>query len=152
MLKLNNISSPKGAVKKNKRLGRGPGSGRGTQAGKGHKGQKARAGGGVRIGFEGGNMPLYMRLPKTRKFTNALFKKEYVVVDLGNINNKFLEGESVTSETLASKGLIACGKRSMKVKILATKKLLDKKLIFSNSLKYSESAKQVISSSGGQFN
>ena len=64
MLTLNNLTSPKGANKSTKRIGRGQGSGWGTQAGKGHKGQKARSGGGVRTGFEGGSMPLYMRLPK----------------------------------------------------------------------------------------
>ena len=75
---MNNLSSPKGAHKNIKRIGRGQGSGQGTQAGKGHKGQKARSGGGVRTGFEGGSMPLYMRLPK-RGFKNFPFKKEYAI-------------------------------------------------------------------------
>ena len=104
MLTLNNLSSPKGANKKTKRIGRGQGSGWGTQAGKGHKGQKARSGGGVRTGFEGGSMPLYMRLPK-RGFKNYPFKKEYSVVSLDLIERKFVD-ENVTRETLVSKGLL----------------------------------------------
>ena len=70
MLTLSNLKSTKGAHRNIKRIGRGQGSGQGTQAGKGHKGQKARSGGGVRTGFEGGNMPLYMRLPKRGQFKN----------------------------------------------------------------------------------
>ena len=70
MLTLKTLKSPKGAHKNTKRIGRGQGSGQGTQAGKGHKGQKARSGGGIRIGFEGGQMPLYRRLPKVG-FSNA---------------------------------------------------------------------------------
>ena len=80
MLKLNNLSSPKGAHKNIKRIGRGQGSGQGTQAGKGHKGQKARAGGGVRPGFEGGGVALYMKLPK-RGFKNYPFKVDYSTKD-----------------------------------------------------------------------
>ena len=90
MLNLNNLSSPKGAHKNIKRIGHGQGSGQGTQAGKGLKGQKARSGGGVRTGFEGGSMPLYMRLPK-RGFKNFPFKKEYATVSLENISAKFSE-------------------------------------------------------------
>ena len=84
MITLNNLSSPKGANKKTKRIGRGQGSGWGTQAGKGHKGQKARSGGGVRTGFEGGSMPLYMRLPK-RGFSNARFKNNFASISLNQI-------------------------------------------------------------------
>ena len=81
MLTLNNLKSPKGAHRNTKRIGRGQGSGQGTQAGKGHKGQKARKSGHVRIAFEGGNMPIYMRQPK-RGFSNYPFKKQFAVINL----------------------------------------------------------------------
>ena len=88
MLTLNNLKSPKGAHRNTKRIGRGQGSGWGTQAGKGHKGQKARSGGGVMLGFEGGQMPIYRRLPK-RGFSNAPFKTEYAIVTLDQVAAKF---------------------------------------------------------------
>jgi len=84
MLTLRTLKSTKGAHKNIKRIGRGQGSGQGTQAGKGHKGQKARTGGGIRIGFEGGQMPLYRRLPKVG-FSNAAFKTEYAVLNLESL-------------------------------------------------------------------
>ena len=88
-MNLSNLKPAEGSVKnQGKRVGRGQGSGWGTQAGKGHKGQKARNGGGIRIGFEGGQMPLYRRLPKVG-FTNAAFKTEYAVLNLEKIAAKF---------------------------------------------------------------
>ncbi len=148
MLTLNNLKSPKGANKKNKRIGRGQASGQGCQAGRGHKGQKARSGGGVRPGFEGGAMPLYMRLPK-RGFKNAPFKTDYAIVGLNKISEKF-DGEEVNKESLIKKGLISGSKKSMPVKILANGEL-DKSLTFVNIEKFSKSAKEVISKAGGKI-
>ena len=121
MLTLNNISSPRGAHKNIKRIGRGQGSGQGTQAGKGHKGQKARAGAGVRTGFEGGALPLYMKLPK-RGFSNAPFKKIYAELSLSDIENKFESGE-VTRELLIEKGLLKGIQKKRPIKVLANGKL-----------------------------
>ena len=146
MLKLNNLKSPKGSHKNTKRLGRGQASGQGTQAGKGHKGQKARSGGGVRTGFEGGALPLYMRLPK-KGFTNASFKTEYAVVNLGQIDAKF-DGEEVTPQTLAEKGLLKGHNRRLPVKVLGEGEL-KKGLTFKNIQKFSKSAKDAIEKAGG---
>lgn len=93
---LSDLSPVKGSVKDKKRLGRGNGSGAGGTSGKGHKGQKARSGGSVRPGFEGGQTPLYRRLPKFG-FTNAPFKKEYMVLGLGDIEKMGLD--ELTPET-----------------------------------------------------
>lgn len=117
MLTLNNLKSPKGAHRNIKRIGRGQGSGQGTQAGKGHKGQKARSGGGVRTGFEGGNMPLYMRLPK-KGFSNYPFKKDYAVVSLDIIEKKF-DSEEVSRESLIEKGILKGSQKRLPIKILA---------------------------------
>jgi large subunit ribosomal protein L15 len=146
MLKLNNLSSPKGSHKNIKRIGRGQGSGQGTQAGKGHKGQKARAGGGVRPGFEGGGVALYMKLPK-RGFKNYPFKTEYSVLNLKQIENSFTDGE-VNRETLINKGLLkGLGKRRP-IKILGVGSLT-KELTFKGIEKYSTSAREAIAKAGG---
>ena len=125
MLNLNNLSSPKGSNRNTKRIGRGQGSGQGTQAGKGHKGQKARSGGGVRTGFEGGSMPLYMRLPK-RGFKNAPFKKEFAIISLDQIEMKY-DAETVSRETLVDLGLLKGANKRLPIKVLSgdtfTKKL-----------------------------
>src|SRR6187399_3157349 len=105
MLTLTTLKSPRGTNKNTKRIGRGQGSGQGTQAGKGHKGQKARSGGGIRIGFEGGQMPLYRRLPKVG-FSNAPFKTIYAVVNLERMAEKFTN-EVVSRETLVEKGFLS---------------------------------------------
>jgi large subunit ribosomal protein L15 len=148
MLTLNNLSSPKGTTKNRKRIGRGNGSGQGTQAGKGHKGQKARAGGGVRTGFEGGAMPLYMRLPK-KGFKNAPFKTEYAVVGLDQIAAKF-DGVEVTKEALIEKGLLKGINKRRPVKVLANGEL-SKALTFVNIDKFSKSAEELISKAGGKI-
>src|SRR5512140_1352196 len=116
-----NIHAPKGQ-RKNKRLGRGVGSGHGKTAGKGTKGQKARAGGGVRLGFEGGQMPLFRRIAR-RGFSNYPFKKIYQVVNVGDLN-RFADGDTVTPESLAAKGLAR--KKSMGVKVLGAGELARK--------------------------
>jgi len=130
-------------------LGRGQASGQGTQAGKGHKGQKARSGGGVRTGFEGGAMPLYMRLPK-RGFSNYRFKTEYATVNVGAIDKKF-DTEDVTKELLISKGLISGADRRKPVKILGTGKL-SKPLNFVGIEKLTKGATDIINSAGGKIN
>ena len=146
MLKLNNLSSPKGTHKNIKRIGRGQGSGTGTQAGKGHKGQKARAGGGVRPGFEGGGVALYMKLPK-RGFKNAPFKREYAVLNLSQIDRAFTEGE-VTREMIISKGLLKGELRRLPIKILGMGNIT-KSLVFKGIEKFSNSAKEAIAKVGG---
>ncbi|MGB0452334.1 MAG: 50S ribosomal protein L15 [Bacteriovoracaceae bacterium] len=145
---LNNLKSPKGAHRNTKRIGRGQGSGYGTQAAKGHKGQKARAGGGVRTGFEGGNMPLYMRLPK-KGFSNAPFKTEYAIVSLDTIKNHFDSGE-VTRELLVEKGILKGKDRRLPIKILAGQNF-DKSLSFISIEKFSKSAREAIEKAGGKL-
>ena len=145
MLNLNNLSSPRGANKNTKRIGRGQGSGQGTQAGKGHKGQKARSGGGVRTGFEGGSMPLYMRLPK-RGFSNAPFKKDYAVISLDQIEYKFESGD-VDRDSLVKVGLLKGINKRLPIKIL-NGDTFSKKLNFVGIEKFSASATDKISKTG----
>ena len=147
MLTLRTLKSTRGAHKNTKRIGRGQGSGQGTQAGKGHKGQKARSGGGIRIGFEGGQMPLYRRLPKVG-FSNAPFKVEYAVVNLEKLAEKF-NSEPVTRETLVEKGFLAGINKSMPIKILA-KGELNKALTFKGIEKFSAKALELIKKAGGK--
>ena len=112
-MKLHNIHPNEGATATRKRVGRGVGSGLGKTSGKGHKGQNARSGGGVRPGFEGGQLPLFRRLPK-RGFSNAMFKTEYAVINLSDLN-KFEEGSVVTPELLKEMGLVKNGLDGIKV-------------------------------------
>jgi len=148
MLTLNNLKSPKGAHRNIKRIGRGQGSGQGTQAGKGHKGQKARAGGGVRTGFEGGAMPLYMRLPK-RGFSNAPFKTIHAEVSLAQLDAKF-DGEEVTREALIAKGILKGINKRRPIKILGNGELT-KKLTFVSIAKFTKSARESIEKLGGEI-
>lgn len=148
MLTLNNLKSPKGAHRNTKRIGRGQGSGWGTQAAKGHKGQKARSGGGVMLGFEGGQMPIYRRLPK-RGFSNAPFKTEYAIVTLDQVEAKFDSGE-VTRELLVEKGLLSGRNKKLPIKIL-TKGEFTKGLTFVNIAKLSQSAKELVEKNGGKI-
>jgi large subunit ribosomal protein L15 len=111
-VKLHEIQAPPGANKRTKRVGRGPGSGHGKTSTRGHKGQKARSGGGVRPGFEGGQMPLQRRLPK-RGFTN-IFKKEYAIVNVQDLN-VFDDGTEVTVELLKDAGMVKGVKDGVKV-------------------------------------
>ena len=103
-MKLNTMHPAVGATQERKRIGRGIGSGNGKTAGKGHKGQNARSGGGVRPGFEGGQLPLFRRLPK-RGFSNAKFKTVYATINLSDLN-KFEDGAVVTPELLKEMGLV----------------------------------------------
>lgn len=143
-MKLHELSPADGSVKEGFRKGRGVGSGNGKTAGKGHKGQNARSGGGVRPGFEGGQLPLYRKLPK-RGFNNERFGKQYVVINV-NALNKFNDGDVVDSAALLASGIInnVCDG----VKILGegelTKKLTVKAAVFSAS------AKEKIEAVGGK--
>ena len=133
-MKLHELSPAAGSVKKAWRVGRGPASGNGKTAGKGHKGQNARSGGGVRPGFEGGQIPLYRRLPK-RGFNN-IFAKHYAIVNV-NALDVFENGAVVNAETLIEKGII---KKALDgVKVLGrgevTKKVTVQAAIFSASAK-----------------
>lgn len=148
MLTLNNLSSPKGSHRNTKRLGRGIGSGQGRTAGKGDKGQKARSGGGVRPGFEGGNMPLYLRLPK-RGFKNFLFRTTYAEVSLAQLEAKF-DGGEVTKEALIEKGLLKGINKRRPVKVLANG-ALTKKLTFVGIEKFTKSAADAVAKAGGEI-
>ena len=103
-MKLHELSPAEGSVKEGFRKGRGAGSGNGKTAGKGHKGQNARSGGGVRPGFEGGQLPLYRKLPK-RGFNNFRFAKKYSVVNVQSLN-KFNDGDVVDSAALLNMGIV----------------------------------------------
>lgn len=146
MLTLKNLKSTKGSNKNTKRIGRGQGSGWGTQAGKGDKGQKARSGGSTPLGFEGGQMPLYRRLPK-RGFSNYPFKKEFAVLNLDRINDKFDDGATVSRETLIENGLLAGKNKKLPIKLLGNGELT-KKFTFDGIEKFSASAKELVEKSG----
>jgi large subunit ribosomal protein L15 len=149
MLTLKNLKSPKGTTRNTKRIGRGEGSGQGKQAGKGHKGQTARSGGGIALGFEGGQMPLYRRLPK-RGFKNEPFKIEFAIVNLSQINEKFNNGD-VNRETLVKAGLLSGKNKNLPIKILA-KGDYNKKLTFTGIAKLSAKAEEIIVKNGGKVN
>lgn len=140
-MNLSQLENTPGARKKHKRIGCGPGSGHGKTSCRGNKGQFARTGKSRRIGFEGGQMPLYRRLPK-RGFTN-IFGKEYELVNVGSLN-MFSDGTEVTPELICSKGLI---KNKHPIKVLGDGKL-ERKLTVS-AHRFSKSAKQLIEKAGG---
>lgn len=142
-MKLHELKPAQGATHAPKRLGRGIGSGQGKTAGKGHKGQKARSGGGVRPGFEGGQQPLYRRLPK-RGFTN-IFKKEFNVLNVRDLE-RFESGTLVTVETLIEAGVIKQIKDG--VKILGTGELT--KALTVRVDKVSSAAAEKIVAAGGK--
>jgi large subunit ribosomal protein L15 len=140
---LSNLKPAIGSTKNRKRIGRGPGSGKGKTAGKGHKGQNARSGGGVKAGFEGGQMPLQRRLPK-RGFT-PLAKKVYALVNLRDLQEHFEAGSMVDLEALGRAGLIK--KIHDGVKILADGDI-DKALNV-KAHKFSKAAVEKIAAAGG---
>ena len=142
-MKLNELS-PSVPKKNRKRIGRGNSSGWGKTAGKGSNGQNSRAGGGVKPYFEGGQMPIYRRVPK-RGFSNTIFKKEYTVVSLSFLNDNFEDGEVVSLETLFNKCLIKKGRDG--VKVLGNGEL-NKKLTVKVH-KISKSAKAAVEAKGG---
>jgi len=143
-MRIDTIQPAIGATTSEKRLGRGIGSGLGKTSGKGHKGQWARSGGGVRPGFEGGQMPLTRRLPK-RGFNNN-FKKVYSVVNLSAFNN-FEEGSVVDKAALLEKGLIKEIKNDAGLKVLGNGELTVKLTV--KATKFSATAKEAIEKVGG---
>ena len=112
-MEMNNLKPPKGANRKRKRVGRGNGSGHGTYCGRGCKGQKSRAGGGVRVGFEGGQLPLIKRLPRKRGFVN-IFRTEYDIVNVGKLN-VFASDSDITPLELFKAGLVKSDKQPIKI-------------------------------------
>lgn len=142
-MKLHELKPAEGSRQERKRKGRGIGSGNGKTAGKGHKGQNARSGGGVRLGFEGGQTPLFRRLPK-RGFTN-INRKDYAVVNLSTLN-VFEDGTEVTPALLIEAGVVK--KEKAGIKILANGKI-EKKLTV-KAHKFSSAAKEAIEAAGGQ--
>ena len=142
-MKLHDLKPAVGATTAPKRLGRGVGSGLGKTSGKGHKGAKARSGGGKRPGFEGGQMPLTMRLPK-RGFTN-IFRKEYVAVNIDRLE-MFEDGAVVTPVTLIEYGIIKNVQDG--VKILGNGEITKKLTVQAN--KFTATAKEKIEAAGGK--
>jgi len=143
-MKLHELSPAEGSTQERFRKGRGAGSGNGKTAGKGHKGQNARSGGGVRPGFEGGQLPLYRKLPK-RGFNNFRFGKKYAVINVQSLN-KFNDGEVVDAAALLALGIINAVNDGVKVlgEGELTKKLTVKAAVFSAS------AKEKIEAVGGK--
>ena len=143
-MKLHELSPAPGSAKSAWRKGRGPGSGNGKTAGKGHNGQNARSGGGVRLGFEGGQFPLYRKLPK-RGFNNR-FAKKYAIVNLATLNAKFSDGDKVDLAALKEKGII---KKSLDgLKVLGNGEI-DKKITVEATI-FSAKAKEKIEAAGGK--
>ena len=144
-MRLDTIQPAVGATTSKKRLGRGTGSGLGKTSGKGHKGQWARSGGGVRPGFEGGQMPLTRRVPK-RGFNNH-FKKEYVIVNLDVLNENFTARSVVDMEALLDRNLVKSVKNAAGLKVLGNGELTVNLTV--KAAKFSASAKEAIEKAGG---
>ena len=143
-MKLNNMAPAPGAKTQSKRLGRGIGSGLGKTSGKGHKGQWARSGGGVRPGFEGGQMPLVRRIPK-RGFNN-IYKKEYSIVNVSDLE-KFENGTVVTAELLLETGVLSTVE-PYGLKVLGNGTLTKKLEVKANN--FTKSAAEIIEKAGGK--
>ena len=143
-MKLHELKPNYGSVKVSKRVGRGSGSGNGKTAGKGQKGQNARSGGGVRPGFEGGQLPLFRRLSK-RGFNNYNFQTVYATVNVGDLE-RFEEGTVVTPELLKESGLIK--KELDGIKVLGSGELTKKLTV--KATKFSDTAKTTIETIGGK--
>ncbi|SFE40839.1 LSU ribosomal protein L15P [Lentibacillus persicus] len=142
-MKLHELKSAEGSRKKRNRVGRGMSSGNGKTSGRGHKGQKAREGGNTRPGFEGGQMPLFQRLPK-RGFTNV-HRKEFAIVNLDALN-RFDEDTEITPELLLEEGVV--NKAKAGIKVLGNGSV-EKKLTV-KAHKFSASAKEAIEAAGGK--
>lgn len=142
-MKLHELKSAEGSRKTRNRVGRGIGSGNGKTSGRGQKGQNSRSGGGVRLGFEGGQTPLFQRLPK-RGFTN-INRKEFAVVNLDTLN-RFEDGTEVTPELLIESGIVRNEKSG--IKILANGNIERKLTVKAN--KFSSAAKDAIEAAGGK--
>lgn len=144
-MKLHELKPNEGSVQTRKRVGRGPGSGLGKTSGKGHKGQNARSGGGVRPGFEGGQLPLFRRLPK-RGFNNYEFGTEYAIVNVGDLND-FKDGSVIELSNLKESGLVK--KEKDGIKILGNGELTKKLTVKAN--KFSSTARVKIENAGGKI-
>lgn len=144
-MKLHELKPNEGSVQTRKRVGRGPGSGLGKTSGKGHKGQNARSGGGVRPGFEGGQLPLFRRLPK-RGFNNYEFRTEYAIVNVGDLND-FKDGSVIELSNLKESGLVK--KEKDGIKILGNGELTKKLTVKAN--KFSSTARIKIENAGGKI-
>ncbi len=142
-MKLNELSPALGSKKSRKRVGRGIGSGLGKTSGRGHKGQKSRSGGGVRIGFEGGQMPLYRRLPK-RGFKNV-FAKEYAEVNVETLN-RFEDGVTVSPVELIEAGVLK--KTCDGVRVLGNGELTKKLTVVAHG--FTKAAEEKITAAGGK--
>jgi large subunit ribosomal protein L15 len=143
-MNLHNLQPRPGSKHRTKRLGCGESSGHGKTSGKGHKGQKARSGGSIRLGFEGGQMPLIRRMPK-RGFNNAAFRTNYAIVNVSDLDSSFDAGASVDEKSLRAAGLIRGTFDG--IKILGNGEI-SKKLIISAS-KVSTAAREKIEKAGG---
>lgn len=141
-MKLHELKPAEGSRKVRNRVGRGTSSGNGKTSGRGQKGQKSRSGGGVRLGFEGGQTPLFRRLPK-RGFTN-INRKDYAVINL-DVLNRFEDGTEVTPTTLIEAGIVKNEKSG--IKVLGNGELTKKLTV--KAAKFSESAKTAIEAAGG---
>lgn len=142
---LNDVYQVKLPRKKRKRVGRGPGSGSGKTASRGHKGASSRSGWGGKLFYEGGQMPLARRLPM-RGFSNAKFKVEYKVVNVGKLDEMFEDGEKVDLKALQAKGIV--GRQDTRIKILGDGELTKKLKVVAD--KFSASATQKIEAAGGE--
>ena len=143
-MKLHELQPNEGSVQTRKRVGRGAGSGLGKTSGKGHKGQNARTGGGVRLGFEGGQLPLFRRLSK-RGFNNYNFRTNYATINVSDVEG-FEDGTEVTVELLLDTGLVK--KELDGVKVLGSGELTKKLVVKANA--FSETAKAKIEKNGGK--
>ena len=141
-MKMGELTPAEGSKKKKKRVGRGTSSGHGKTSGRGHKGQKSRTGGGVRPGFEGGQTPIYRRLPKEKGFKNLLFKKNYAIINLGDMNSF---KDVVNKKVLIEAGKIKEGEL---LKVLADGMLSAPLTIEAD--KFSSSALKKIKNAGGK--
>ncbi|HYW73619.1 MAG TPA: 50S ribosomal protein L15 [Pyrinomonadaceae bacterium] len=142
-LNLNNLHPAKGSTHKKKRLGRGPGTGLGKTSGRGEKGQKSRSGYSSKVGFEGGQMPLHRRLPK-RGFTN-IFKKQWIEVSLGALEQSFGAGDEITPEVLHHRGIIKKAKHD--IVVLGNGEVT--KALKVSAHRFTKSAKEKIEKAGG---
>ncbi len=143
-MRLNNLSPRPGAKHRKKRVGCGESSGHGKTSGRGGKGQTARSGGSIRLGFEGGQMPLLRRIPK-RGFNNKSFATRFATVNVGDLNRLFEDGATVTPETLAERGLTI--RKCAGVKVLGDGELSKKLTVKAQA--FSATAKEKIGKAGG---
>jgi large subunit ribosomal protein L15 len=142
-LSLNNLHPAKGSTHRKKRLGRGPGTGLGKTSGRGEKGQKSRSGYSMKIGFEGGQMPLHRRLPK-RGFTN-IFKKKWIEVSLAALEKQFAENDEVTPDVMHHRGIIKKAKHD--IVVLGNGEV--SKSLKVSAHRFTKSAKEKIEKAGG---